>query len=93
MGFDALLMIHEYGRNYPLKKIQENVECEIMQVLKDQADESYKPEVVLELRSDSVDELDANIELLKTFINAWPASKGNTARTSASRHGEDDDMK
>eukprot|EP00472_Partenskyella_glossopodia_P013762 CAMPEP_0197520046 /NCGR_PEP_ID=MMETSP1318-20131121/5348_1 /TAXON_ID=552666 /ORGANISM="Partenskyella glossopodia, Strain RCC365" /LENGTH=174 /DNA_ID=CAMNT_0043071387 /DNA_START=14 /DNA_END=538 /DNA_ORIENTATION=- len=50
------------NRGYKLKKIQENVEAEIMQVVLDEAKESYKKEIVVELQSDSVEQLEANAE-------------------------------
>jgi broad-specificity NMP kinase len=51
-----------FSRGYAQNKITENVECEIMQVVLDEANESYQSDVVLELPSNSVDEMEQNIE-------------------------------
>merc|ERR1712086_515711 len=49
-------------RGYPEPKTQENVQCEIMQVILEEARESYKAEIIVELVSDNVDQLDQNAE-------------------------------
>ena len=56
-------------------KISENVTCEIMQVIVQQAQESYATEVVVELDSNTEDQCAANIESLLAQVQAWsPAS-------------------
>lgn len=50
---------------------------------------SYQPHVVAEMRSDSIDELDANLELLKQFVAAW--QRGDDADLMARDDGDDDD--
>ena len=50
------------ARGYSEKKRTENIEAEIMNVVIDEARESYRPEIVLELSSNSVDEMDHNVE-------------------------------
>lgn len=50
------------ARGYAAAKISENVEAEILQVLLDEARESYDPAIVHELRSDSADDLEQNID-------------------------------
>ncbi|KAJ3254509.1 hypothetical protein HK103_007145 [Boothiomyces macroporosus] len=56
------------NRNYPTKKIQENVECEIMQVVLNEAYESYKPEIVVTLPSCSVEEMESNVERIEQWV-------------------------
>ena len=51
-------------RGYNENKITENIECEILDVLKEEVDQSYKPEIVLELRSDQIDDMQTNIEAI-----------------------------
>jgi len=58
-------------RNYPLKKIQENNEAEIMQVVLDEARLSYPQEIVIELKSEKVDDLEINIASIVEWIHAW----------------------
>ena len=41
------------ARHYALDKIQLNNECEIMQVVLDEARDAYAPEIVMELQSDT----------------------------------------
>jgi adenylate kinase len=58
-------------RNYQLKKIQENNEAEIMQVVLDEAKSSYAPEIVVELRSEDMGDLEENISRIVEWIKAW----------------------
>ncbi|KAJ3275607.1 hypothetical protein HDV01_007610 [Terramyces sp. JEL0728] len=58
-------------RGYPTKKIQENVECEIMQVVLNEAYESYKPEVIVTLASGSVDEMESNVERIEQWVEEF----------------------
>ena len=50
--YDRLL-----ARGYNEKKITENIECEIMDVLKDEVMESYQEEIIVELQSEKVDDM------------------------------------
>lgn len=59
------------NRGYSQKKITENIECEIMQVLLDEARDSYKQEIILELPSNNIAEMDNNLEKLSKWINEW----------------------
>ncbi|KAF9015303.1 P-loop containing nucleoside triphosphate hydrolase protein [Cyathus striatus] len=58
-------------RGYPLKKIQENNEAEIMQVVAEEARASYPTEIVVELQSESTDDLEANVARIVGWISAW----------------------
>ncbi|KAF8921355.1 P-loop containing nucleoside triphosphate hydrolase protein [Mucidula mucida] len=62
-------------RAYTLKKIQENNEAEIMQVVLDEARASYAPEIVVELNSESMEDLEANVARIVTWITAWKADR------------------
>lgn len=55
------------ARGYPEPKVQQNVQCEIFQVLLDEAREAYKPEIVHELRSDGPEDLEANLAALENW--------------------------
>ncbi|KAI5850909.1 AAA domain-containing protein [Tricharina praecox] len=59
------------ARNYPEQKLQENLDSEIMQVILEEARESYSPEIVIELRSDNADEIDSNVERITQWVKAW----------------------
>jgi len=58
-------------REYPLKKIQENNVSEIMGVVLDEAREAYMEEIVVELRSDTVDDMEANVARIAQWIEDW----------------------
>jgi len=49
-------------RNYSDKKIQQNVDCEIFQVLLDEARETFDEAIVVELSSNTLDDLERNVE-------------------------------
>jgi len=56
-------------RGYDVNKIQENVECEIMQVVLDEARDSYKEELIWELQSDTVEDMESNVEKIIAWVN------------------------
>ncbi|KAF7875041.1 hypothetical protein EAF04_002213 [Stromatinia cepivora] len=59
------------ARNYPEAKLQENLDAEIMEVLLEEARESYDEEIVVELRSDTSDEVESNVERIEAWIKQW----------------------
>ncbi|KAF2012884.1 P-loop containing nucleoside triphosphate hydrolase protein [Aaosphaeria arxii CBS 175.79] len=65
------------ARGYKGKKLDENMDSEIMQVLLDEARESYKEEIVVELRSDKNDDVDGNLERIEQWVEQW--KKDNAA--------------
>jgi len=54
-----------------LKKIQENNEVEIMQVVLDEARSSYPDLPVVELQSDGPEQLESNVARIIDWIQAW----------------------
>lgn len=58
-------------RNYSTKKIQENVQCEIMHVIAEEARESYAEECVHVVPSNSVEDMERNVENLTKWVEAW----------------------
>ncbi|KAF8547856.1 P-loop containing nucleoside triphosphate hydrolase protein [Imleria badia] len=58
-------------RGYPLKKIQENNEAEIMGVVCDEARESYQPGIVVELESNKMEDLEENVARIVEWIDLW----------------------
>ncbi|KAG1471392.1 hypothetical protein G6F56_002144 [Rhizopus delemar] len=58
-------------RGYNKRKIDENMECEIMQVVLETAHESYAPEIVVELQSNSIDDIESNAERVKMWLDLW----------------------
>ena len=59
-----------FHRGYPLKKIQENNEAEIMEVVLDEARSSYAQEIVVELQSEGTEDLESNVQRIVQWIEA-----------------------
>ncbi|GAA5891096.1 hypothetical protein JCM6882_006418 [Rhodosporidiobolus microsporus] len=58
-------------RGYALPKIQENNTAEIMEVVLNDARESYAEEVVVELHSETPDQMEENIARIVSWVEAW----------------------
>lgn len=59
------------ARKYSAKKLEENLDAEIMQVLLDEARDAYDEEIVVELQSDSLEDIDSNVERIQQWIERW----------------------
>lgn len=64
----------QHDRGYNDKKVGENVECEIMQVVLEEAKEAYPAEAVHEVPSNSLEELESNISRVAQWLEAWRKS-------------------
>jgi adenylate kinase len=62
------------ARNYSAKKMEENMDAEIMQVLLEEAREGFDQEIVVELQSSSLNDIDGNVERIQTWIETWKAN-------------------
>ena len=58
-------------RGYQGKKLEENVQCEIFQTVLEEAKESYREEVVVELQSNTEQELEENLVRTKAWVDQW----------------------
>jgi adenylate kinase len=58
-------------RDYPEEKLQENLDSEIMEVLLQEARDSYDEEIIVELTSNTSDEMESNIERIEMWIGQW----------------------
>lgn len=47
------------------------MECEIMQVVLESARESYAREIVIQLTSDSIEDMDSNVERICQWYHSW----------------------
>lgn len=68
------LIFHDsmpWRRGYKQKKVTENVECEIMQVVLEEAKEAYPEEAVHEVPSNNVEELESNVTRVCQWLEAW----------------------
>ncbi|KAL1915552.1 uncharacterized protein VTP21DRAFT_6676 [Calcarisporiella thermophila] len=59
------------ARGYSQRKITENIECEIMQVVLEEARESYAEEIVVELPSNTVEEMESNVSRVLEWLRMW----------------------
>ncbi|GFQ02088.1 adenylate kinase isoenzyme 6 homolog [Phtheirospermum japonicum] len=58
-------------RGYTGKKLSNNVECEIFQVLLEEAKESYSEDIVVALRSDCIYDIEKNVSTLTDWVRNW----------------------
>ncbi|XP_012871345.1 PREDICTED: adenylate kinase isoenzyme 6 isoform X1 [Dipodomys ordii] len=58
-------------RGYNEKKLKDNIQCEIFQVLYEEAIASYKEEIVHQLPSNNPEELEDNINKILKWIEQW----------------------
>lgn len=73
--FSKVLM--RVTRNYPETKLQENIDSEIMEVLSQEARESYDEEIVVELQSNTPEEMETNIERIEAWLKQWKEDNAN----------------
>lgn len=64
------------ARGYDAKKLNENMECEIMQVVAESARESYADGIVHVLSSNSPEEMDGNVDRIAAWLEAYKANNG-----------------
>ena len=76
---NALLYSRLEARGYSQRKLEENVEAEIMQVILDEVRASYREQIIVELSSESLDALEANAARIATWIGQWCAQPQNAA--------------
>jgi len=53
------------------KKLQENLDAEIMQVILEEAREAFDEEAIIELRSDTTEEIDSNVDRISAWAKHW----------------------
>jgi adenylate kinase len=56
---------------YMGRKLQNNMECEIFQVLLEDAHEFYNVDIVQALPSNTIEDMSNNVEILSGLIRAW----------------------
>jgi adenylate kinase len=61
-------------RGYNEKKRSENLEAEIMQVVLEEARESYDLEIVQEVQSNTVEDMESNVERCRVWMEQWIAN-------------------
>lgn len=58
-------------RNYDDAKIQENLDAEIFGILAEEAREGFDEEIVVELNSQSAEDIDSNCERISQWLESW----------------------
>lgn len=64
------------ARNYPEGKLQENMDAEIMEVLLSEAREAFDEEIVIELQSNSPEDMESNAERIEAWFEQWKLQHG-----------------
>ena len=59
------------ARQYMELKLQENLDSEIMEVLLDEARQSYDEEIIVELQSNDPEDIDGNVDRLELWVTDW----------------------
>ena len=59
------------NRKYPELKLQENLDSEIMEVLLQEARDSYDEEIVVELQSNNAEQMDENVDRIEAWFKQW----------------------
>jgi adenylate kinase len=52
-------------------KLQENIDSEIMEVILQEARDAYDEEIIVELTSNTSDEMDTNIDRIEAWMIQW----------------------
>ncbi|CAJ0960240.1 unnamed protein product, partial [Mesorhabditis belari] len=68
---NTLLYDRLAARGYPDRKIRENIECEIFGSLTEEARESYPAERIHELVSETVEQMDSNVDQIYQMASGW----------------------
>lgn len=55
------------------------MDSEIMQVLLDEAREAYKEEIVVELKSESNEDVESNLERIEQWVEQWKKDREGEA--------------
>ena len=59
------------SRGYSEKKLADNVEAEIMQVILDEAREAYREDIVIELPSNTIEDIESNVQRTVQWLKSW----------------------
>ncbi|KAI2608339.1 P-loop containing nucleoside triphosphate hydrolase protein [Hypoxylon fragiforme] len=59
------------ARKYPEAKLQENLDSEIMEVLLQEARDSYEERIVVELESNTTEEMESNVDRIEAWFKQW----------------------
>ncbi|ODQ67008.1 P-loop containing nucleoside triphosphate hydrolase protein [Nadsonia fulvescens var. elongata DSM 6958] len=58
-------------RGYAEDKLQENMDAEIMDIILQDAQSAYAPEIIVELHSDTVEDMESNLDRIEAWKEQW----------------------
>ncbi|KAL8944409.1 MAG: hypothetical protein Q9216_000460 [Gyalolechia sp. 2 TL-2023] len=64
------------ARNYTGPKLQENMDAEIMEVLLAEARNAFDEEIVIELQSNSLEDMESNVARIEAWVARWKQDHG-----------------
>lgn len=64
-------------RGYHETKLQENLDAEIFGVILEEAREAFDEEIVVELNSDTDDEVESNCERIAAWVESWTKNQAD----------------
>jgi adenylate kinase len=64
------------ARGYSDRKRSENLECEIMQIILDEARESYNVNIVQEISSNTLDDMESTVQRVQDWSKQWAIDRG-----------------
>merc|ERR1712058_25402 len=64
------------ARGYSGKKLEDNIQCEIFQTVLEEAKESYKEELVVELPSNTEEDIASNVMRMESWVSQWMVDRG-----------------
>jgi len=67
----AVLFDRLTQRGYSENKRSENIECEIMQVALEEARESYEKEIIHEVPSNTLEDIESNVDRVEQWCEQW----------------------
>lgn len=53
------------------------MECEIMQVVLETANDNYAPEIVVELPSNTTDDMESNVDRVSEWLEHWKVNNAS----------------
>lgn len=69
--FFKIFFFPSMNRGYSAAKLSNNIECEIFQVLLEEARESYPEDIVVAMKSDTIEDITRNIAALTEWVRNW----------------------
>lgn len=81
-------------RNYSDVKINENLDAEIFNVILNEANESYKREIVIEMKSENIEDMENNVDRIIQWIELWEKDhpEGTSNEIEDFDYGDEDDL-